>query len=94
MYLINREAKNRDGKWVKIDKKLSELGICGTGQPNIILHPDETVIGKMKRYKGPFVTDFRLVFGYHDQIVYSNTFRDSIDERTLENDLHYNNQGK
>lgn len=82
---INREAKNENGNWVKVDKKLSELGICGTGEPTIILKSNEIVISKVKRYKGAFVTDFRLVFGYDNNIVYSNVFRDSIDERTFKN---------
>ena len=85
IFFINREAKNKNGKWIKVDKKLSELGICGTGQPTIILHPNELAISKLKRYKGSFVTDFRLVFGYDNNIVYSNIFRDSLDERTLQN---------
>lgn len=85
VFFINREAKNKNGSWVKVDKKLSELGICGTGEPTIILKPNELVISKVKRYKGSFVTDFRLVFGYDSNIVYSNVFRDSIDERTLQN---------
>jgi hypothetical protein len=84
VFFINREAKNKKGNWVRVDKKLCELGICGTGEPTIILKPNELVISKIKRYKGSFVTDFRLVFGYDNNIVYSNVFRDSIDERTLQ----------
>lgn len=84
VFFINREAKDKNGNWVKVDKTLSELGSCGTGDPTIILKPNELVISKVKRYKGSFVTDFRLVFGYDKNIVYSNVFRDSIDERTLQ----------
>ena len=84
VYFINREAKNRNGKWVKIDKKLYEAGICGTGQPYIILKPNEIVISKLKRYSGNFLTDFRLVFGFDNNVVYSNTFRDFINERMLQ----------
>lgn len=91
VFFINREAKNRNGDWVKVDKKLSDLGICGTGQPTIILKPQELVLAKVKRYRGTFVTDFRLVFGYGNNVVYSNVFRDSIDERTLQKALPTNN---
>jgi len=84
VFFINREAKNRNGDWVKVDEKLSDLGICGSAQPTIILKPGELVLAKVKRYKGTFVTDFRLVFGYGNNVVYSNVFRDSIDERTLQ----------
>lgn len=79
VFFLNREAKDRNGNWIKVDKKLSELGICGTGQPIIILNPNEIVISKIRRYEGSFITDFRLVFGYDNNIVYSNIFKDSID---------------
>lgn len=84
VFYINREAKNKNGNWVKIDKKLSELDICMTGEPSIILKPNEFLISKVKRYKGPFITDFRLVFGYDNNIIYSNVFKDSIDQGTLQ----------
>lgn len=87
VFFINREAKNKNGNWMKIDKKLSELGICGTGEPTIVLKPNELIISKARRYKGSFVTDFRLVFGYDNNIVYSNVFRDSIDERIFQKPL-------
>jgi hypothetical protein len=84
VYFIYREAKNKNGEWVKVDKKLSELSICGTGEPTISLKPNEIVVSKVKRYKGNFITDFRLVFGYGNNIVYSNIFKDFIDLRTLD----------
>jgi|GEM_PF-1014931 len=84
LFYISREAKDRKGNWVKIDKKLNEPGICGTGEPFIILKPHEVLVSKVKRYKGSMVTDFRLAFGYKNNVVYSNTFRDSIDERTIQ----------
>lgn len=83
VFFIHREAKNKNGEWIKVDKNLSDLGVCGTGQPTIILKPNEIIVSKVKRYKGNFVTDFRLVFGYGKNVVYSNIFRDSIDERTF-----------
>ena len=82
-FFIHREAKDKNGRWVKVDKKLSELNICGTDEPTITLNPNNVLISKVKRYKGVFVTDFRLAFGYDSNIVYSNTFRDSIGERML-----------
>lgn len=84
VFFINREARDKSGNWVKVDKKLSELGICGTGEPIIILKPKELLISKVTRSKGSFETDFRLVFGYDNNIVYSNIFRDSIDERIFQ----------
>jgi hypothetical protein len=85
VFLMHREAKDKNGKWVKIDKKLSESDFCRTGEPRIILRPNEIMISKVKRYKGPYVTDFRLAFGINKNIVYSNVFRDSMDERTFRN---------
>ncbi|MFL9485281.1 hypothetical protein ACI6Q2_21040 [Chitinophagaceae bacterium LWZ2-11] len=83
IFFMHKEARDRKGNWVKIEKKLSELGVCGTGQPNIILQPNEIIISKVRRYTGSFVTDFRLVFGYNDNVVYSNTFSDFIDEKMI-----------
>jgi hypothetical protein len=84
VFFIHREAKDLKGNWVTIDKKLSELSLCGTGEPAIMLKPREILISKVKRYKGNFYTDFRLAFGYDKTIVYSNVFKDSIDLRTIE----------
>jgi hypothetical protein len=85
VFLMHREARDKNGKWVKIDKPLHKSGICKTGQPRIILRPNEIMISKVKRYKGSYVTDFRLAFGLDNDIVYSNVFRDSMDERTFKN---------
>lgn len=83
VFFIHREAKNRNGDWVRIDQKLSEMNICRTGAPTISLRPNEFLVSKLKRYQGAFVTDFRLVFGTDDRMVYSNVFRDAIDEKML-----------
>ena len=80
---IHREARNKKGQWTKIDKTLRETGVCISGHPRVILNPDEIIIAKLKRYKGPMVTDFRLVFGWGKWQVYSNVFRDSIDPATF-----------
>lgn len=84
LYFLHREAKAKNGAWVKIDSKLSEIGLCLTNEPCLLLKKREMLFAKVKRYQGTYVTDFRLVFGNGDDIVYSNTWRDSIDERTLE----------
>jgi hypothetical protein len=81
---ITREAKDAQGNWIKVDNTLNEMGICGTGSPRIFLAPQELLIAKLKRYKGNFVTDFRLRLGIGDSFMYSNTFRDSIDLKTLQ----------
>ena len=83
LYYMHIEVKNKKGDWVKIDKKLSELWICKTGEPFILLKPKEIILAKVRRYRGSFFTDFRLVFGKGDHIIYSNTFQDSIDEQIL-----------
>jgi len=38
---LNMELKDKYGRWMKIGKKISELGICGTGQPSIYLGPGD-----------------------------------------------------
>lgn len=84
VYFIHREAKDKNGNWIKIDRKLSEVGLCLTGEPSITLQPNEIIISKVRRYKGNFLTDFRLALGYENDVVYSNTFQDYIDERALD----------
>jgi hypothetical protein len=84
VYFIHREAKNKKGEWVKIDRKLSEIGLCLSGAAIINLKPDEVVVSKVRRCSGNFVTDFRLVFGHNNNVVYSNIFKDSIDERVFQ----------
>lgn len=83
VFFIHRESKDRNGKWIKIDRKLSEVGLCLTGEPSITLQPGEIMVSKVKRCKGNFLTDFRLAFGYGGNVVYSNTFKDYIDERAF-----------
>jgi len=80
LYYLNLQAKDRNGNWISVDRKLSDLDICLTDEPQIVLHPDEIVISKVKRYKGKYTTDFRMAFGYGNNVVYSNVFKDSIDE--------------
>lgn len=83
VFFLHREAKDRNGKWIKIDKKLSEVGLCLTGQPSITLQPKEIMVSKVRRCKGNLLTDFRLAFGHGEHVVYSNTYKDFIDERAL-----------
>jgi len=78
---LNREIKDSAGKWIKIDESIDKAAICGTGQPHVLLKPGEILLAKVQRYKGDFVTDCRFVFGYGNNFVYSNTFKDSVDER-------------
>lgn len=92
VFFIQREAKDRNGKWVKIDRKLREVGLCHSGAPSITLQPGEIMVSKVRRYKGNFLTDFRLAFGYGDHVVYSNTFQDHIDERALKAKNDYEQQ--
>ena len=87
VFFIHREAKDKNGQWIKIDRKLSEFGFCLTGEPSITLKPGEIIISKLRWYEGNFLTDFRLVFGYNNNVVYSNTFKDYIDERALHDEV-------
>ena len=85
LYYLTRQVKNKNGQWVSLDKNLSEAELCLTGQPTITLHPKEIIISKLKRYSGSFLTDFRFAFGTKDNVVYSNIFKDFIDERIIQN---------
>ena len=84
LYYLTRQVKNKNGQWVSLDKNLSEAELCLTGQPTITLHPKEIIISKCKRYTGSFLTDFRFAFGTKDNVVYSNIFKDFIDERIIQ----------
>lgn len=84
LFAISREAKDKNGNWVQVEKTVREVELCGTCGPFVRLQPGELIISKVKRYKGTVVTDFRLKFGYDNNIVYSNTFTDSVDERIFE----------
>ena len=85
LYYLNREVKNKNGQWVSLDKNLSEADLCLTGQPTITLQPNDIIISKCKRYSGSFLTDFRFSFGTKDNVVYSNIFKDFIDEKIILN---------
>lgn len=85
LYYLTRQVKNKKGEWVSLDKNLSEAGLCLTGQPTIILKPNDIIISKCKRYSGTFLTNFRFAFGTTDNIVYSNIFKDFIDENLIQN---------
>ena len=83
VYFIGREIKNKEGNWIKVGKKLSELGLCLTDEPTITLKPNEFLISKVRRYEGTLFAECRLAFEHKNRIVYSNVFMDSVDERTL-----------
>jgi hypothetical protein len=79
---LHLEAKDKRGHWKKISKSISELGFCGTLQPHVHISPGEIILAKMPLYKGKYVTDCRLAFGYDDNnIVYSNEFKESFNVR-------------
>lgn len=84
VYFLHREFKNRQGQWVKVGNSLHTLRLCLTNEPFINLQPGEIVLSKVVHYQGNFATDCRLVFGREDKLVYSNTFRQSIDEKMLQ----------
>ena len=87
LYYLTRQVKNRNGQWISLDKNLSEADLCLTGQPTITLQPNEIIISKCKRYNGSFLTDFRFAFVTKDNLIYSNIFKDFIDEKIILNKL-------
>lgn len=80
---MHLECKNRQGQWIAVQKNLADYGICGTNQPAWYLKPGEIIITKTSHLQGAFTTECRLVLGYEDHLTYSNTFRESIDEKLL-----------
>lgn len=74
-----REIKNKRGEWIKIEQMVSEMGICGTGQPDVILRAGEMILAKAVRYKGDRLTECRLVMKRGRCFVYSNVFVDYVE---------------
>ncbi|GAA3945197.1 hypothetical protein GO495_31035 [Chitinophaga oryziterrae] len=85
VYFLHRELKDKPGHWVRVGENISDIGICATHEPEIFLKPGEIILSKVRHYKGPFVTDCRLVFGKNNHLVYSNIFKESVDERIFQN---------
>lgn len=73
-----REIKNKRGQWIKIEQTVSEMGICGTGQPHVILRAGEMILAKAVRYKGDRRAECRLVMKRGKDTVYSNVFVDYV----------------
>lgn len=84
LFFMWREAKNSKGDWVKIEKHMGDLGLCLSSQPVTYLKPHEIILSKVKRYKGDYITDCRLVFGRGNNLAYSNTFRDAVSDSTFD----------
>lgn len=69
---IIMEAKDESGKWRPIERHYTYM--CGTGLPDIVLPPNESVLTSAKIYQGCFKTDIRLRIG--DNV--SEPFKGSI----------------
>ncbi|NIG53395.1 hypothetical protein [Chitinophaga sp. Cy-1792] len=82
---MHREMMNSRGQWVKVNKKLCEQGICGTGQPNIYLMPGELIISKVDHFNGSHAIPCRLALGRSNTItqIYSNTFNEYVNDSLL-----------
>jgi hypothetical protein len=79
LFFLHLEGQDKTGHWVKINKSISELGICGTFQPHIYLKPGNIILAKMPVYNGKYVTNCRLVFGFDNgHLVYSNVFKEAL----------------
>lgn len=87
LFYITRQVKNKKGQWISLDKTINENvgNLCLTGHPIITLNPNEIIISKLKRYAGTYLTEFRFAFGTKDNVVYSNVFKDFIDEKIIQN---------
>jgi len=81
---LYREVQNKNGAWVKIEKMISEMDLCGTGQPNVILEAGEIILAKVPRYKGDAPAKCRLVMKHLNQTVYSNVFVDQVERSLLD----------
>lgn len=82
---MHREMLNSRGQWVKVNKKLCEEWLCGTGQPNIYLIPGELIISKVGHFNGKHAIPCRLALGRSNAFaqVYSNTFTECINDSLL-----------
>jgi hypothetical protein len=78
VFYIHREVKGANGAWIKLERSLVEYNICGTNEPDIMLKPRNILLSKLKRYSGADLCEFRLVFGFDKNVIYSNIFKDSF----------------
>jgi hypothetical protein len=92
VYFLHREFKDKLGHWVRVGENISDIGICATHEPEIFIRPGEIILSKVRRYEGLFKTDCRLVFGRNNHLVYSNIFKESVDERIFQNASNYVNE--
>lgn len=76
-----REAKDENGRWIEIEKRITDL--CGTAKRDIVIEPGHILVAKLLRYKGSYNAECRLKFKFGNEVVYSNTFNDWVDERQL-----------
>lgn len=83
MYYLTRQAKDREGHWVDLEKKASEIAFFQCVREHLTLKPNEIIISKAVRYSGNYYTECRFAFGKNGNTVYSNTFMDYIDESML-----------
>jgi hypothetical protein len=74
LYYIQLEGQCRDGQWTRIQKPLSEMWICGTGQPYIFLGPGQLLLSKIIRRKDTDFIKYRLAWKGGVEVIYSNTF--------------------
>jgi hypothetical protein len=81
---LYQEVQNKRGEWVKINKMVSEMDYCGTGQPHIVLKPQQIILAKVARYYGDTLAKCRLAMHYNRQTVYSNIFIDRIEKHLLD----------
>jgi hypothetical protein len=74
LYYMQLEGQCQDGQWTRIQKPLSEMWLCGTGQPDIFLGPGQIILSKIIRRKDPDFIQYRLAWKGGGGIIYSNVF--------------------
>lgn len=74
LYYMQLEGQCQDGQWTRIQKPLSEVWMCLTGEPDIYLRPGEIILSKIIRRKDPDFIQYRLAWKGGGGIIYSNLF--------------------
>ena len=79
---LSLRAKDPQGQWhdIEIDYRLK----CGMGARKIVIKPKEVLVSKVRRYKGNFRTECKIVlYSGSDSEFSSNSYFDYINENQL-----------
>lgn len=76
-----RQTKDNHGNWIDIETPISYF--CGTGSQPKLIHKGQILVAKALLHNGDLKKECRLKFQYKNNVVYSNTYIDYVDNDQL-----------